>query len=195
MKLTRYLLPALAALLFVSSAFGRASKQMTLPDFTKGDSVPEGANHDWNLGATGARGWMFSDKMVTTDARQISITKVEKGSPADGELTVGDVILGVNGKPFSYDPRTEFGKALSTAESEAGKLSLIRWRKGKQESVVVKLPVLGSYSATAPYNCPKSKRIFEQGCKALAQRIASQWRSQIPADYQEGNEMGVLILS
>ena len=171
MKLTRYLLPALAALLFVSSAFGRPSKQMPLPDFTKGDSVPEGANHDWNLGATGARGWMFSDKMVTTDARQISITKVEKGSPSDGELAVGDVILGVNGKPFSYDPRTEFGKALSTAESEAGKLSLIRWRKGKQESVVVKLPVLGSYSATAPYNCPKSKRIFEQGCKALAQRI------------------------
>ncbi len=175
MKPTRYLLPALAALLFVPSAFARPSKKMALPDFTKGDPIPEGANHDWNLGATGIRGWMFSDKMVTADARQISITKVAKGSPADGVLAVGDVILGVNGKPFSYDPRTEMGKALSIAESEAGggKLRLILWRNGKQESVVVKLPVLGSYSATAPYDCPKSQRILEQGCKALAQRIAA----------------------
>ncbi len=144
------------------------------PDFTKGDKIPEGANHDWNLGATGARGWMFSDKLVTTDARQIAITKVEKNSPADGILAVGDVILGVGGKPFSYDPRTELGKALTTAESEAGggNLSLIRWRAGKTEEVVVKLPVLGTYSATAPYDCPKSQRILEQGCKALAERIA-----------------------
>ena len=54
---------------------------------------------------------MFSDKLVTTDARQIKVTKVAKGSPANGVLAVGDVILGVGGKPFSYDPRTEFGKA------------------------------------------------------------------------------------
>ena len=111
---------------------------------------------------------------MTTDARQIAITKVEKGSPADGVFAVGDVILGVGGKPFSYDPRTEFGKALTAAESEAGggKLTLTRWRAGKTEEVVVKLPVLGSYSATAPYDCPKSKRILEQGCKALAARMA-----------------------
>ena len=144
------------------------------PDFTQGDKIPEGARHDWNLGATGARGWMFSDKLVTTDARQIYVTEVDKNSPADGILAVGDVILGVGGKPFSYDPRTELGKALTTAESEAGggNLSLIRWRAGKTEEVVVKLPVLGTYSATAPYDCPKSQRILEQGCKALAQRIA-----------------------
>lgn len=36
---------------------------------------------------------------------------------------------------------------------------------------MVKLPVLGSYSATAPYDCPKSKRILEDGCKALAERM------------------------
>ncbi|MFM9962631.1 MAG: DUF6288 domain-containing protein [Planctomycetaceae bacterium] len=38
--------------------------------------------------------------------------------------------------------------------------------------IVVKLPVLGTYSATAPYDWPKSKRILEQGCKDLAQRMA-----------------------
>jgi len=129
---------------------------------------------DWNLGATGLRGWIRCDKMVTSDARQITVTKVEKGSPADGVLEVGDAILGVGGKPFSYDPRTEIGQALTVAESEAGNgnLSLTRLRAGNSAEVVVKLPVLGSYSATAPYDCPKSKLILEQGCKNLARRMA-----------------------
>jgi hypothetical protein len=117
---------------------------------------------------------MFCDKLVTTDARQIFITKVESNSPADGILAVGDVILGAGGKRFSYDPRTELGKALTIAESEAGDghLSLIRWRDGKTEAIDLKLPVLGTYSATAPYDCSKSKRILQQGCEALAKRMA-----------------------
>ena len=57
---------------------------------------------------------MFCDKRSTADARQIWITKVAKGSPADGILAVGDVLLGVGGKPFSLDPRTEFGTALTS---------------------------------------------------------------------------------
>ena len=36
---------------------------------------------------------------------------------------------------------------------------------------MVTLPVLGTYSATAPCDCPKSKRIPEQGWKALAKRM------------------------
>jgi hypothetical protein len=140
----------------------------------QGGRIPEDADHDWTLGATGARGWIFSEKLVTTDARQIAVTQVEEGSPADGIVAVGDVLLGVDGKRFSYDPRTELGKALSAAESEAGggDLSLIRWRAGETEHVVVNLPVLGDYSGTAPYNCPKSRRILEQGCEVLRKRIA-----------------------
>ncbi len=167
---------ALAALLAAPLPALAAAKAQPLkiPDFTKGDAIPAGAKHDWNLGATGARGWMFCDKMVTSDARQISITKVEKGSPADGILAIGDVLLGVGGKPFSYDPRTEFGKAITGAESDAGggKLSVSRWRAGKSKEVILKLPVLGSYSATAPFDCAKSRRILELGCKALAARMA-----------------------
>ncbi len=155
-------------------ALAAAKGSLTIPDFTQGEVIPAGAKHDWNLGAIGARGWMFCDKMVTSDARQVAITKVDKGSPAEGSLVVGDVLLGVGGKLFSYDPRTELGKALTLAESDAGggKLALTRWRAGKAEEVVVKLLVLGNYSATAPYACPKSKRIFEQGCKLLAAQIA-----------------------
>ena len=160
---------------FTSSALAAGGDKLTMPDFTKGDTIPEKAKHDWNLGPTGLRGWMFCDKMVTSDARQIAVTKVEKGSPADGIFAVGDVLLGVAGKPFSYDPRTELGRALVAAESEAGggKLTLTRWRADKAEEVVVKLPVLGSYSATAPFGCAKSKRLLEQGCKALAAKVAN----------------------
>ena len=152
----------------------------TIPDLTQG-GVKDKA-HDWTLGPTGLRGWIYCNQMVTSDARQIAITKVDKGSPAEGNLAVGDVILGVGGKPFSDDPRTEFGKALTAAESEAGagKLIITRWRADKTDEVVLKLPVLGSYSATAPYGCQKSKRILEQGCKALAIRIADPAYSNAP---------------
>ncbi len=97
-----------ASLQVPSLAVGPVSATGNL-DFTQGDRIPKGADHDWNLGASGlrARGWMFSDKLVTTDARQIAITEVEKNSPADGVLAVGDVILGIGGKRFSSDPRTE----------------------------------------------------------------------------------------
>lgn len=153
-------------------------------DLTKGEQIPAESNHYWTLGATGARGWMFCDKLTTIDARQIAIVEVSPGSPAAGVLQKGDVILGVAGKPFSHDPRPEFGKALTTAESDAGKgeLKLTRWREGKTEEVIVKLPVLGDYSATAPFNCPKSKRILETGCEALAKRMetAGYDRTQSP---------------
>ena len=178
MNLSRPLSLALATLLFLPATGAGPPGKMTLPDFTKGDRIPEGAKHDWNLGATGARGWIFSDKMVTSDARQVFITRVAKGSPAEDILAIGDVLLGVSGKPFSYDPRTEMGKALTSSEASDGSLSLIRWRSGDKETVTLTLPVLGKYSATAPYNCQKSQRILEQGCHILAQRIVAK-------DYRE----------
>ena len=150
-----------------------ALAQQGPPDLTDGGAIPEGHTHDWNLGATGARGWIYSDKMVTHLARQIAITAVAPESPADGVLKVGDVILGIGGSDFAYDPRTEFGHALTRAESKAGKgrLSLKRWRDGRTKTVTIKLPVLGSYSEFAPYECEKSERILEQGCAWLAESM------------------------
>lgn len=159
-----------------SAALGASGgKTLTMPDFTKGDVIPADAKHDWNLGPTGARGWMFCDKMVTSDARQVKITAVDKGSPAEGIIAVGDVLLGVGGKAFSFDPRTELGRAITAAETEAGggKLALTRWRAGQTEEVMVRLPVLGSFSDTAPYDCAKSSRILKQGLDALARRMGA----------------------
>ena len=144
---------------------------LSIPDFTKGGTIPSNAPHDWNLGPTGIRGWMFCDKLVTKDARQIAVTAVDQGSPANGLIQVGDVLLGVGGKRFSYDPRTEFGRAITAAETEAqnGELYVSRWRDGKVEEVKLVLPVRGSYSSTAPYQCSKSQRILADGVKRLAE--------------------------
>ena len=164
-----------AAVLTVPCEAAGKKGPLPKPDFLKGEPIPAKATHDWNLGPTGLRGWMFSDQRSTTDARQIKVTEVASGSPADGILAVGDVILGVGGSRFASDPRTEFGQALTVAESEAGagKLMLTRWRDGTTEDVVVTLPVLGTYSSTAPYNCLKSQRILELGCANLAERVAN----------------------
>ncbi|MGA0061312.1 MAG: DUF6288 domain-containing protein, partial [Planctomycetota bacterium] len=157
-----------ASLLFGALAFAQE-----VPDLTRGDTIPEKATHDWSLGATGARGWMHCERLVTTMARQIAVTEVAPGSPADGVLAVGDVILGVGGKAFGSDPRTAFGRALTVAETEqgGGRLRLQRWRKGQVDDVVLELPVLGSYSKTAPFDCPKSEQILEAGCEALARGL------------------------
>jgi hypothetical protein len=163
-----------AAMLAPPALFAQGRNDMPNPDFTRGESIPDGSTFDMTLGATGLRGWMFSRNLSTTQARQVAITKVDPGSPADGVLQVGDVLFGAGGKPFSHDPRVELGNALTHAESDegAGKLKLTRWRDGKTEEIELKLTVLGSYSATAPYDCPKSARILELGSEALAARIA-----------------------
>ncbi len=162
-----------ALLVFVSLPSKGAGPKGAIknPDFTRGEPVPEGATHDWNLGPTGMRGWIYSNQMETTEARQILVTKVEKGSPSDGILQPGDVILGVSGQPFAHDPRTELGRAIGEAEATDGALTLMRWREGTTGKVVLPLAVLGRYSPTAPFDCPKSKRIFDQGCEALARQM------------------------
>ncbi|MDP1562871.1 MAG: DUF6288 domain-containing protein [Pirellulaceae bacterium] len=171
-----------------------AQDQAGVPDFTKGAEIPKNAKHDWNLGPTGLRGWIYCDKLVTTDARQILITKVDEGSPAANIFQVGDVILGVGGKPFSFDPRTELGQAITTAESNAGdgELVLTRWRAGKSDDVVLNLPVLGSYNATAPFDCGKSKLLLEQGCEALAARMSQPGYNKMDAIPRSLNALGLL---
>lgn len=171
-RMTKALLALGGLLLGLSSMASAAHKAAELPnpDFTQGGTA--GDSHDWTLGPTGARGWIYAAKGQTANARQILVTAVAKGSPADGILDKNDVILGVGDQPFAGDARIAIAHAITAAEQDnaGGVLKLIRWRAGKTENVSLKLPVMGSYSATAPYDCPKSKKIFEQGCTAIARK-------------------------
>ncbi|MDB4417356.1 DUF6288 domain-containing protein [bacterium] len=139
-----------------------------VPDLTAGDERDD--KHDWNLGPTGARGWIWGWKLETTDARQVLVTEVAEGSPAEGKLQPGDVIVGVGSGLFTSDPRVALGLAIGAAESAQGKgrLDLRRWRKGKVKSVRIKLPVLGEYESTAPFNCAKSRKVLDAACDHIA---------------------------
>ena len=153
------------------SVLAFAADKPPIPDFTAGDSLPEKAAHDWNLGPTGARGWVYGWRGESTDSRQILITAVDPNSPAAASLSKGDVILGVGGRAFETDARIALAKAITTAEAKDGKLSLFRWRGGQRKGVVLQLEALGAYSSTAPFDCEKSNAIFTKGCEALAERM------------------------
>lgn len=122
-------------------------------------------NHDWTLGATGARGWIWAHDFETTEARQILITQVAKGSPADGTLLSGDVILGVGSSSFDSDARKEFGKAITEAESlrKQGILQLLRWRAGQTKQVTLHLKPMGDYGSTGT----KAERIVAEASRYL----------------------------
>ena len=159
----------MCAALAVSALLGtplHAKDKPPVPDFTRGGTRDD--MHDWTLGPTGARGWMWAWKQQTTDARQILITDVAPGSPSEGVLQTNDVLLGVNGRLFSDDARITLARAITEAEQQTGVLALTRWRAGQTQNVQLKLRVMGAYSVTAPYDCAKSKRIFEEGCAAIA---------------------------
>jgi hypothetical protein len=170
MRNTPLCVASLVVAIALASGSQLAAAPPPLPDLTQGGKKDDA--HDWTLGPTGARGWIWGRGLETTEARQILITRVEKGSPADGVLEVDDVILGAGGKPFEGDARKAFGAAITEAEKTENKglLKVIRWRKGKTEPATVPLKAMGSYSDTAPYDCPKSRLILEQGCRYLAGR-------------------------
>jgi hypothetical protein len=176
---TRHPVSALTAAVLVILTCDRvvANPAQTPPDLTQDRQVDRKLTY--NLGATGLRGWIhtraanFLDSVqgrTTTAARQILVTHVGKGSPADGVMQVDDVILGAGGKPFDDDARKQIAAAIQEAEKETsgGRLRLTRWRSGATEEVTISLPVLGTYAATAPYDCPKSKRILADAVIALA---------------------------
>jgi len=148
------------------------------PDLTKGGTRGVSRELTYNLGATGMRGWIYTHPAdffesvqgrTTTASRQILVTHVGAKSPADGVMQVDDVITGAGGKPFTDDARKSIALAIQQAETESSKgiLKLTRWRAGKSDEVQLKLDVMGSYSDTAPYKCPKSQRIFDAACKML----------------------------
>ncbi|HSP41422.1 MAG TPA: DUF6288 domain-containing protein [Luteolibacter sp.] len=141
------------------------------PDLTAG-GMPDNTR-TINLGPTGMRGWVYHMKTDTSASRQILVMAVDGGSPADGVLAPDDVILGANGtgaaaSDFTYDARKALVDAINDAEARSpATLSLRRWRDGTTDTVTLTLQTMGAYSVTAPYNCPKSALILQQGLAAI----------------------------
>ena len=85
---------------------------------------------------------------------------------------------------FTKDARKTLGWAIGEAEAAKGVLRFKRWRAGAVTDVSITLPVMGAYSDTVPYNCPKSAKIMANAAKSLAQRMKDKgWRED-----QDGRE-------
>lgn len=161
----------LAAATITGAAFP-AKAQAQPPDYTAGDTPPADGPHDWTLGPTGARGYFFVDRhTATSDARQAYISEVAPGSPADGVLQPGDVLLGIGENRFTTDARVALAHAIQISESRHdGRLEFLRWRDGETQTVTLQLQALPAFSPTAPYDCEKSDRLLDAGARALADR-------------------------
>lgn len=132
----------------------------------------------WNLGPTGARGWVRGYKggklFGEENGKEILITWVDPKSPADGKLKPHDVILGVNGKEFDRDARICLGEAIIDAERKDGKLTFKCWRPsmkpgvdGEIIEVTVIIPALGLDCSVLPVTVENTKAIREPALKFL----------------------------
>ena len=160
-------------------------------------------SHTYNLGATGLRGWMYlrrgygttygQDGTMTDEDRQILVTVAS--APGNSALAVDDLILGVDWGSgtgaipyFTSDARKAFGSAITEAEKteNGGILRIKRWRAGVTTDVSITLTVMGAYSTTAPYTCPKSATILANArTKLVSQLLAdpnfltSDWKGAV----------------
>ena len=138
----------------------------------------------YNLGPTGMRGWIYHAWSATADQDgttafapyQILVTTVAPETPAAGVLAADDVILGASAGGgavplFTSDARKSFGWAIGAAEARDGVLKVKRWRAGVVADVSISLPIMGAYTETAPYNCPKSAKIMAGAAKSLQQKV------------------------
>jgi len=107
----------------------QAKRPGNLPDLTKGQRIGEKEkSYTWNLGPTGIVGYMVGG----LKGDQIQVETVIKGSPADGKIQWGDVILGINGQDFAPGGQMgiTIGNSIIEAEKEENKgiLKLRVWR-------------------------------------------------------------------
>ena len=102
-----------------------------LPDFTKGEPMPPPPKDGfplWNMGPAGIIG-MHNQQ---NKGDQIRVITLRPGSPAEGKLLQGDVLVGVGGSDFKAGGHMgmDAGYAIMKAEEDASKglLKLRIWR-------------------------------------------------------------------
>ena len=206
---SRTALPALflTLLLALSGALRAAPPDLTAAGViaalkTDTTATPE-YGETYNLGPTGLRGWIYlsggagnthgADGTMTGESRQILVTVAS--TPGSAVLAVDDVILGAMAASsgtvpnFSSDARKAFGAAISEAEnSGAGTLRVKRWRAGVITDENIAMTIMGDYTATAPYSCPKSTLILANARNKLVGQLlantsflTSDWSGAISA--------------
>jgi len=173
-----------------------AAVRAQAPDLTNTNLAAIDTTSTYNLGPTGMRGWIYSHmtgyaegtRGTTTSFQpwQILVTTIGTNTPAYGILASNDVILGVSPGSgnlpvpvFTNDARKSMGWAVGAAEAGDGWMNFKVWRPfdaaqggaGVTTNLAIRLGLQGlAYSATAPYNCPKSALILSNACNVIANR-------------------------
>ncbi|BCX50322.1 hypothetical protein HAHE_42300 [Haloferula helveola] len=93
----------------------------------------------------------------------LQVTQVTAGTPSEGKLEKGDLLLSVDGQTLDVqDPRHPLGFAINAAEGRDGKMEFAVRRDGRERKVSIQLEPIGSYSSTYPVDCAKSQRIVDE---------------------------------
>jgi len=160
------------------------AKTMSAPDLTVSTNrYAIDRKYTYNLGPTGMRGWIWtqwstynSDTCNADKPWQILVTSVGTNTPASAAgILTNDVILGACAgggavSVFTNDARKSLGLAIGDAEAANGVLKLLVDRTGagtNTYTLQLKFQNL-AYSATAPYDCPKSERILADATAVLS---------------------------
>jgi hypothetical protein len=100
----------------------------------------------------------------------IQVVGTESGSPADGKLNKGDVIVQVGGTRKILEDTAGVVKSACrrAVESDGGKLS-VTLKDGRE--VLLQLNGSDSYGQTAPYNCATTDKVIAMAADALASEL------------------------
>ncbi|MDT8390734.1 MAG: DUF6288 domain-containing protein [Lentisphaeria bacterium] len=150
-------------------------------DYTK-QEIKTTKNEGYLLGPVGVKVVIHGGDKSKGLRPQAFVSKVEKGSPAEGHLAVKDVILGVQGRPFAFadpkrletaypgDPRPALAAGINYAEATDGKLvfDVFQAASGQTMAVTIDLEVLGALEAGAPVKeCAKTRKIIDQAAQYI----------------------------
>ncbi|HEX5790667.1 MAG TPA: DUF6288 domain-containing protein [Luteolibacter sp.] len=185
MKPAPTLLPALLATLLVGwssdhAQAARAGKEATGTPYYTGEQVyslqpkPEDHKEMGHVGPTGILAFVeVGVKVIIEGARP--------GSPAEGKVEKGEVILGVNGQALKgHNPYEVLGKAITKAEASDGKLVFDLESKSGTRQAAIQIPVLGAWGANWPVDCPKSAKIVERASAFYSKHVAASEDMAIP---------------
>lgn len=142
----------------------------------RAESGPDAQVPGWfyNLGITGLRAQLVAD-----EPKALLIKYVFPKSPADGQVKIGDLIVGAGGRMFQEDHRNGYGEKVFGADGPISELAQVLEecqsadRKGKltltlrrgNEIVDVSLDVgtkYGTFAPTFPSDCRKSDLILAE---------------------------------
>lgn len=145
-----------------------------------------------NLGPTGIRARVYNDKANLLVVKYVFQDDL---SPAKGKIAIEDVIAGANGKTFTTShrfgrnlpggggwdgPMMELAGHIEDSQGKDGVLNLIVWPGGddsKERVVQIQLKPVGRFSATFPYNCPRSEKLLEDLCDFMVGEYeADHWK-------------------